>query len=211
MEQLIFESKLSHAQTPEALAELAAELIEDSLEKKPTALKVFLKQLEVLLDKGIDPNMTIDNTTFIYDLQYGYTRYHLDAAKMIFDRCGLPTVLDDEGLTFMQYIRSKMDYNYFGCDYIVKLYLLCCAYDTTGEPNGLTFRKHLYAEMFDPHKCYISAIDAETPLTLSPAIFKNIHRYEHTVEMKKQKRGYYGCWALHIFDKKTRIEVATYY
>lgn len=214
MTDQVFTEKLSQAQTPEALAELANELIEDSLGKKVTALKAFLKQFDLLLDKGLDPNVLIEGNSCIDALQYGYSPYHLDAAKMVFERYGLPTVLGDMGLSFIQEVRAKLDYNYYDSEFVTKLYLLCCAYDTSGEETGLTFSDKLYPEMFHPFQVFISAYDLEedsVSLTLSPAIFKDIHRFDHAVEMEEQKEGYFSCWRLHIFDKKTKIEVAVYH
>lgn len=205
-----FSSKLAQATSPILLAQLTEEVIDDSLGKEDDipALKIFLDQISQLLDAGLNPNIIVDEVSCIYELQYGYTDYHLDAAKQIFDRCGLPTALNDEDLTFFDYIRSKMDYNYYNCEYIVKLYLLCCAY-TTGE-TYLQFSPNLYAEMFDPRISYCSSIDARTPLHLSAEIFKDIHKFDFSVEMLPQEKGYYGCWRLHIFEKTSKIEVATY-
>lgn len=205
-----FSEKLSHANTPYLLACLAEEVIEDALDKKDGAvLDAFVEQISQLLDAGLDPNVKVEETSCIYCLQYGDTDRHLDAAKMIFERCGLPSVTDDEGLTFFNYIRSKLDYNYYDCEYIVKLYLLCCAY--TQEETYIRFSENLCAEMFDPSRCYTSASDDNTPISLSTKIFKDIHRFDFCVEMLPQEKGYYGCWRLHIFDKESKIEIATYY
>lgn len=205
-----FSAKLAQATSPLPLAQLTEEVIEESLGKEDNlpALIVFLDQISQLLDAGLDPNIIVDEVSCIYELQYGYTDYHLDAAKRIFDRCGLPTVSDDDGLTFIGYIRSKMDYNYYNCEYIVKLYLLCCAYTT--EETGLRFSPNLYAEMFDGCYCYTSFRKGNSPLHLTAEIFKDIHKFDFSVEMLPQEEGCYSCWRLHIFEKESKIEVATY-
>ena len=205
-----FLEKLSCAKSPLILAQLAEEVIQDSLdEKTDLQLKEFVHQIQLLLDHGLNPNIVIDETLCISDLQYGYTSYHLDAAKLIFDLWGLPSAKDEEEeLSFIDLIRTKIDYNYYNDDYLVKLYLLCCAYTT--EETYLTFSPNLYEEMFDPCACYTSATNKHTPLQLTAEIFKDIHKFDFSVEMLPQKKGYAGCWQLHIFDKESKIEVATY-
>ncbi len=68
--------------------------------------------------------------------------------------------------------------------------------------------ENLFKEMFE--SVYRSILDGNTKLDLTPEIFKDIERYDFCVEMDEQKQGYYGCWKLHIFDKKSKIEVASY-
>ena len=205
-----FSAKLAQASSPFLLAQLTEEMIEDSFGKEDDvpALEAFLEQISLLLDAGLDPNVVVDEVSCIWELQYGYTRYHLDAAKRIFDRCGLPTVLDDDMCTFFGYIRSKLDYNYYNCEYLVKLYLLCCAY--TAEETGLQFSPNLYAKMFDPLGDFTSVREGDVPLHLTPEIFKDIHRFDFSVEMLPQEKNCYGCWRLHIFEKESKIEVAAY-
>lgn len=206
-----FSTKLAQATTPLLLAKLAEDVIEESLDNRDNipALQNFLEQIRQLLDAGLNPNIIVDETLCVFDLQYGYTSYHLDAARMIFDRCGLPGIKTDDGEeSFFSWIATKLNYNYYNCEYIVKLYLLCCAYTT--EETYLHFSPNLYAEMFDPCACYTSVQETHTPLYLTAEIFKDIHKFDFSVEMLPQKKGHAGCWRLHIFEKESKIEVATY-
>ena len=206
-----FSAKLAQANTPLLLARLAESVIEESLAKEDNlpALQDFVDRIRLLLDADLDPNIIVDETFCVDGLQYGYTDYHLDAAKMIFDRCGLPHAETEDGdESFFSWIRSKVDYNYYNCEFMVKLYLLCCAYTT--EETYLQFNQNLCREMFDPRACYTSGNEACTPLQLTAEIFKEIHRFDFSVEMLPQETGHYGCWRLHIFDRESRIEVATY-
>ena len=208
-----FEMRLNLSQTKEEIAQLAYDLIEDSVthhseDKIDSEICEFPEKIQKLVDKGLDPNIIIDEASCIFDLQYGFSDYHLQAAKIIFENCGLPTFEDEDGFTFFNSIRSKIDYDYYNSEFLVKLYLLCCAY--TEEETYLSMEENLYKEMFDNSCEYISARDGKTPFKITPKAFKDIEKYDYCIEMTEQIDGCYGCWKLIVFDKKTKIKVATY-
>jgi hypothetical protein len=41
-------------------------------------------------------------------------------------------------------------------------------------------------------------------------IFRDYNNYSYSVEYTGQISGHNGCWTMHIFDKMTGIEVASY-
>lgn len=172
----------------------------------------FLLCVRDLLDNGWDPNRPVGDSLPVFDLQYGYTDAHLEAAKMIFDRHGLPAAeIDGSTCSFFGWIGTKIDYNYYNSDFLVRMYLLCCAY--TDEETFLHFNPNVYVEMLDQNCCYTSSVCLSPdshPLILTPEIFKHFDQFDFMVEMLPQERGQCGCWKLHIFDRESKIEVATY-
>ena len=208
-----FEERLQKANTPQEIALLTHDAIEDAIdwEAGEQEKKLFVVRIRKLLDKGLDPNVKVEDSPCIWGLQYGCSDYVLDAARMIFEQCGLPTAKDDEGEDFVGHLESNISYNYYCDSFAVKLYLLCCAYGY--QDANLHFSPNLYQEMFDHTAPYASSAylrEGSQPLQLTPEIFKNIRRFDHMVEMLPQQKGYYGCWRLHIFEKHSKLEVATY-
>jgi hypothetical protein len=61
----------------------------------------------------------------------------------------------------------------------------------------------------DPLKSYTSLRPECKKLTLTPAIFKEIEKYDFSVEMLEQEISH-PKWVIHIFDKESKIEVARY-
>lgn len=207
--ETIFVKRLEEANDKQSLAQLAYDVLEDSKNNIPQA-KLLYSRFEKMLDKGLDINIVIDEATCIFDLQYGYTNYHLKTARLIFDRCGLPTVKDDGGETLFDWIESKVMYNYYRSSFVVKLYLLCLSY-MPKENTIITMSSNLYPEMFTNYINYTSAIDlreGSKPLALDYTVFRNFEKIDFCIEMTEQVKGYYGCWKMHIFDKKTKLELA---
>lgn len=205
----LFEARLRAADTPLLLAKLAYEIIEDSLyEESPEAMQEFLCQISRLLDAGLDPDFVIDDAPCVWNLQYGYTDYHLDAAKLVFDRHGLPYAkVEDDVSDFFSWIGSKLDYNYYDCDFIVKLYLLCTAYTT--EETYIRFEEHLCPEMFESSSSFHCS-ESSVPFHLTPEIFKDIHQFDYMIEWLPPQNGQRSAWKLHIFHKASHIKIATY-
>ena len=134
----------------------------------------------------------------------------MKTARLIFDRFGLPTVKDDGGKTLLEWIESKVMYNYYNDDFTVKLYLLCLSY-TDGENELLKMSENLYPEMFSDGIQYTSTFDlhkGSLPLKLDYKLFRNFENIDFCIEMTEQVKGYYCCWKMHIFDKKTKLELA---
>ena len=207
--ETIFVKRLEEANDKQSLAQLAEDVLEQSLNNKSQAKSLY-NRFEKMLDKGLDINVIVDEATCIFDLQYGYTNYHLKTARLIFDRCGLPTVKDDGGKTLLEWIESKVMYNYYNDDFTVKLYLLCLSY-TDGENELLKMNENLYPEMFSDGIQYTSTFDlhkGSQPLKRDYKLFRNFENIDFCIEMTEQVKGYYGCWKMHIFDKKTKLELA---
>ena len=207
--ETIFEKRLEEANDKQSLAQLAEDVLEQSLNNKSQA-KLLYNRFEKMLDKGLDINTVVDEISCISLIQYGFTDYHLKTARLIFDRFGLPTVKDDGGKTLLEWIESKVMYNYYNDDFTVKLYLLCLSY-TDGENELLKMSENLYPEMFSDGIQYTSTFDlhkGSKPLKLDYKLFRNFEKIDFCIEMTEQVKGYYGCWKMHIFDKKTKLELA---
>ena len=66
---------------------------------------------------------------------------------------------------------------------------------------------NLFEEMFTT--TYTSLRPEHKKLTLTPDIFKEIEKYDFSVEMLPQEVAT-PKWVLHIFEKESKIEVARY-
>ena len=206
----VFKSRLAQANDKESIAQLAFEIIEDSLANRQKS-KTLHSRFEKLLDKGLDiniPHKEYDGGSCIWGIQYGYTDYHLKTARLIFDRCGLPSVIDDGGETFFQWIEGKVMYNYFDSYFLVRLFLLCLSY--MDSYDLIKFETNVYQKMLDG--LYISSFDlrdGDGPLKLDLSFLRDYKNIDFCIEMEEQKQGYYGCWKMHIYHKKSRIKIAT--
>lgn len=203
MNKTEFENKLSLCVNEKDITILADEVFEEINDGLDIALaKLFVQQL---LDKGLNPaGQPEDNDPWICinSLAYAYNDDVLDIARMIFERCGVP-------LEFFSFIGTKVDYNYYNVPYVVKLYLLASAYLWENEDTYIKMNENLYEEMLDPLKSYTSLRPECKKLTLTPAIFKEIEKYDFSVEMLEQEIGH-PKWVIHIFDKESKIDVARY-
>ena len=203
MNRTEFENKLSLCANEKDITILADEVLEEINDGLDIALaKSFVQQL---LDKGLNPEgQPEDNDPWICinSLAYAYNDDVLDIARMIFEKCGVPE-------DFYYFIRTKVDYNYYNVPYVVKLYLLASAYIWETQETYIKMSDNLYEEMLDPLSSYTSLRPESKKLTLTPAIFKEIEKYDFSVEMLEQEISN-PKWVIHIFDKKSRIEVARY-
>lgn len=203
MNRTEFENKLSLCVNEKEITILADEVFEkinDGLEI--TLAKSFVQQL---LDKGLNPaGQPEDNDPWICinSLAYAYNDDVLDIARMIFEKCGVPE-------DFYSFIGTKIDYNYYNVPYVVKLYLLASSYLWETHETYIKMSENLYEEMFTSH-CYTSLQKEHTKLTLTPNIFKEIEKYDISVEMLEQQICKCGKWVIHIFEKESKIEVARY-
>ena len=203
MNRTEFENKLSLCANEKDITILAVEVLEGINDGLDIALaKSFVQQL---LDKGLTPEgQPEDNDPWICinSLAYAYNDDVLDIARMIFEKCGVPE-------DFYSFIGTKVDYNYYNVPYVVKLYLLASAYLWETQETYIKMSDNLYEEMLDPLSSYTSLRPECKKLTLTPAIFKEIEKYDFSVEMLEQEISN-PKWVIHIFDKKSRIEVARY-
>lgn len=198
-----FESKLSLCADEKDITALADEVLEEIIDGLDIALaKSFVKQL---LDHGFDPAAQPEENDpwiCINSIAYVYNDEVLDIARMIFDKCGVP-------IEFFSFLGRKVDFNYYNVPYVVKLYLLSAAYLWETEETYIKMNDNLYEEMFNPLFTYTSLRQEYKKLTLTPAVFREIEKYDFSVEMLEQEI----CtpkWVIHIFDKESRIEVARY-
>lgn len=203
MNTLEFENKLSLCTNEKDITILADEVFEEINDGMDVALaKSFVEQL---LDNGLNPaGQPEDNDPWICinSLAYAYNDDFLDIARMIFEKCGVP-------LEFFSFIGTKIDYNYYNVPYVVKLYLLASAYLWKSEDTYIKMSDNLYEEMLDPLKSYTSLRPECKKLTLTPDVFKEIEKYDFSVEMLEQEISH-PKWVIHIFDKESKIEVARY-
>ena len=203
MDRTEFEKKLSRCVSKKDITVLADEVFEAINDGMDIALaKSFVQQL---LDNGLDPaGQPEDNDPWICinSFAYSYNDDVLDIARMIFERCGVP-------VDFFSFIGTKIDCNYYNVPYVVKLYLLAAAYLWESEETYIRMSENLYEEMLDPLISYTSPRPEHKKLTLTPAIFKEIEKYDFSVEMLDQNINH-PKWVIHIFDKKSKIEVAQY-
>ena len=100
-----------------------------------------------------------------------------------------------------------VDYNYYNVPYVVKLYLLASSYLWETEETYIKMSGNLFEEMFTT--TYTSLRPEHKKLTLTPDIFKEIEKYDFSVEMLPQEVAT-PKWVLHIFEKESKIEVARY-
>ena len=104
----------------------------------------------------------------------------------------------------------ELMYDYYSNPFVVRLYLLCLSY-MPEENTIITMSSNLYPEMFTNYINYASAInlrEGSKPLALDYTVFHNFEKIDFCIEMTEQVKGYYGCWKMHIFDKKTKLELA---
>ena len=201
MNKIDFDNKLSTCSTEKDLALLADEVFEAINAGMDISLaKSFVQQL---LDKGLNPASQPeenDDWICINGLAYAYNDDVLDIARMIFNRCGVPK-------SFYSFIGTKIDYNYYNVPYVVKLYLLASSYLWETEETYIKMSGNLFEEMFTTS--YTSLRPEHKKLTLTPDIFKEIEKYDFSVEMLPQEVAT-PKWVLHIFEKESKIEVARY-
>lgn len=219
MKNTEFQQRLEKAVTDDEITALAFDVFRSVEFGDPEdELKIMPEQIGVLLDHGLDPDRLLDNgedESCALFLEFGYTDSHLDAAKLIFERCGIPHDCDeddpDSNYTLMSRIGTKIDYNYFGCDYAVKLYLLCSAY--SDEENYLQFNQNLTEKVLQ--ECYTQPPmyahkQEDGSYLLTTEIFKDIHSYDYTIEFLPKQPNRNASWRIHIYHKESHIEVAVY-
>lgn len=198
-----FKNRLTQCNKEKDITVLTDEVFEAINDGMDISLaKSFVQQL---LDKGLNPEGQPDENDdwiCINSLAYAYNDEVLDIARMIFDKCGVPT-------EFHSFLGTKIDFNYYNVSYVVKLYLLASSYIWEQEETYIKMSENLYEEMFTSH-CYTSLQKEYTKLTLTPNIFKEIEKYDISVEMLEQQICKCGKWVIHIFEKESKIEVARY-
>lgn len=201
MNEKEFNSKLEKCTDEKDITQLADELFEEIIvDLDIVTAKKFVQQL---LDKGFNPSAHLeedDDWISINHLAYAYNDEMFEIVRMIFDNYSVP----DE---FYSFIGSKVDYNYYNVPYVVKLYLLASSYIWESEETYIKMSENLYEEMFDVSAQYTSLMPKYKKLELTPAIFREVEKYDICVEMLTQEVGMQNR-VIHIFDKESRIEVA---
>lgn len=209
-----FEARLAQCQTERELAVLADTVLEELAEEDCEAdnfpeqtvdwakYRYFIQQL---LERGLNPAVAPEEDeerTCIDYLMYVYDDAVLEIARMIFEKCGVPT-------KFNGYLGSKMDLNQYDCPQTVKLYLLASAYLWETEETYLQMNENLCVEMFHGGYLWMWPEQDEHRLELTPAIFKEIEKYDFSVEYLP-RTDHRAKWMFHIFEKESRIEIAKY-
>lgn len=206
MNESMFFEQLRACKNKKDLALLTEKIIELLIckELKTHVVKSYISEL---LERGLDPSFVIygndvteSESTCIDNLVYAYDEKVLRIARLIFEKCGVPP-------KFYSYVGSRVDYNYYNEPYTVKLYLLASAYVWQMQETYIKMNENLYEEMFDD--CYTTLRNDYNKLTLTPDIFKQIEKFDFLVEMLPQEAGA-SKRILHIFDRKSKIEVARY-
>ena len=203
-----FRAGLSAAKGKNDLTRLMSEVFETASEGGNTAERV-----NMLIDAGFDPRDTVEDASAAASVEYGYCESALSAARVWFGRLGLPDVLYadmPEDNDYAAHLRSKIDYNYYRSDYVVKLYLLVTSFLPEDAETYIRFHENLYEEMFDPEAGYTSPRSGSKPCRLSCRIFRDVERFDFMIEMTEQERGLAGCFRIHIFERNSRIGVAVY-
>lgn len=206
-----FKNQLNNCCTEFELAKLMYDIIEDSINDENFNVKLLPKMTKELVEKNLNPTVIVDEEVCFFTIMYGSTEYHLEAAKIIFQKVAtITTIEENEGLkNFYEFLCQKLEFDCWNVDNVVKTFLLANAY--FGQDEYLVLSKNLYTEMFDDDFLYTSNNRELTNLELTTEIFKDIHRFDYCVEMLKQEKFLCGCWSLHIFDKASKIEVAVYH
>ena len=202
-----FTEKLEQCKNPKDLAVLADEITWELCDGKD--IEIRKEWFSQLLDNGLDASIPVDedylgvdSSSCIDGFAYIYNEDALSIARMIFEKCGVPDAL-------YYLARTKVDYDCYDVPYVVKLYLLASAYVYEKEETYIRMCDNLYEEMFEGN---FTSIDTKSKkMALTPDIFKEIEKYDYSIEMEEQELGLYGSWVLHIFDKESRIEVAQYF
>ena len=202
-----FIHKLETAKQDGQLAKLADEVLTEQSD-----YSMLPVQMEMLIEAGLSENDTYEGEPWFWWLMYCHeTKYHLSAAKIIFEWLDIFKIKCD-GENFFEFLQSKIDYSDYDSPYLVKLFLLSCAY--VDSVSGLKMVENLYPEMFERDINYAGSVDLREnskPFKLDASIFKDVDRFDFCVEMEEQKPGYYGCWHMFIYDKKSKLVVARYH
>ena len=201
-----FNQRLANAKNTDELAKLAYDALDDI-----EHANILTDKIKLLLDAGLTEYGLVDGEPWFWVLIYRETAQHLQVAKFILEKINILHIkYDDE--TMLEFLQSKVDYSDYNSDYIVRLFLLLGAY--SNSIANLKMSGNLYQEMFGEEIIYSGAIDIHkesSPIQLDHKVFKNTNFYDWCIEMEEQIKGYYGCWHMHIFDKKSKIKIATYH
>lgn len=195
--------------TKEQLAEIAISLSEDcfceyrdAVDEKienvtPDHLhsNYLLNSLQMLLDNGLDPNVYIGKyeENVMWELQYvDAPNIAAAAMRLMLENGADPNrIVPSEKESIFQYIDFKVSYDSYTHEdfFTVQCWLVLMAYGGCWS-NG------------------------EIPLTMlngnDVEIFKEFENFDYWLETLPKEPGHYGCWIMHIFDTRTKEEVARY-
>lgn len=153
----------------------------------------LLESLQQLLNHGLDPNVCVgeDADNVMWDLQFVDTpNIGASAMRLLLENGADPNLkLPPEEESVFDWLDFAVSYDSYTYVYMVQCWLVLMAYGGCWE-------------------------DGKIPLTMlngnTMDIFKNFERYDYSIEMLPQEPGYFGCWIMHIFDKRTKEEVARF-
>lgn len=157
----------------------------------------LLRSLKLLLKLGLDSNDIYASENILWNIKdVDLQDVGPSALRLLLEHGGNPNLQDPEGSSqnLLAGITDDVEYNYdnyvYEIDHMVKYMLVLIAFGAHWP-------------------------DGETPLTIKegydPAIFKNFEEYNYRiVPLLQSTESCYGCWIMHIYEKKTGIEVATW-
>lgn len=153
----------------------------------------LLESLQQLLNHGLDPNICVgeDADNVMWYLQFVDTpNIGASAMRLLLENGADPNLkLPPEEESVFDWLDFDVSYDHYTYVYTVQCWLVLMAYGGCWE-NG-----NIPLTMLNGNK-----VD----------IFKNFEHYDYSIEPLPQEPGYYGCWIMHIFDIRTREEVARY-
>ena len=197
-----YENKIALYTTKIDIANLTYSILK-AVTKKELSVSEAKPLIEKILEKGLDLDAREDydpsEWTCLEPLQYANDEELLDLARMIFEKCTIPQRLYVDTLVYLHRIDSIV--------YQVKFFLLMHAYMWEPDKPVVKMKDTLLENMFTEGFHYNSPKNKK--LELTPSIFKEIEKYDISIEV--YRLGRHCCEIIyHIFDKETRLEVATY-
>lgn len=153
----------------------------------------ILRMISLLLQYGLDPNVTIDEDNALWGAMYiDAPNVGASVMRLLLEHGGDPNhCTPEDPETIFEYINFKVSYDEYTYEWLhtVQCWLVLMAHGACWD-------------------------DGKIPLTMlnenSVEIFKNFEKYTYTIEYLPQEPNKYGCWIMHIYDKETYEEVAVY-
>ena len=196
-----------HKFTSFEIAELAYEIVDDCEYEYQWALNpddesvtletmhspFLIENLKLLLEYGFDPNIPYSS----YDDSALFSLIYVDmpnvgaaALRFLLENGANPNYGNDEIKTdtLFIYLTSSITFDKYEYTYKVQCWLVLMAYGAC-YPDG-----SIPLEMLNGNKV---------------EIFKDFELFDYSIEHYPDN-GCYGNWTMHIFNKKTREEVARY-
>jgi hypothetical protein len=155
----------------------------------------LLRSLKLLLKHGMDPNYIYEGENVLWNIKYiDFQDVGPSAMRLLLEHGGDPNLKDPEGSSqsLLDAIITSVEYDEFTHEfaYVVKCMLVLLAFGAPGEDDDalLTMK-----EGYDV------------------TIFKRFEKYFYEIEaLPRPSYPCYGYWRMHLYEKETNIEVATW-